>query len=153
VPIGTLLASTWNQNLVEELYIMEGKELLNNEIDALLGPGLNIHRNPMNGRNFEYYSEDPLVTGVFATAVVRGIMTGGSNATLKHFACNSQEKDRSVVDAVVSERAVREIYLKGFEIAIKKGNANCVMTSYNPINGHWAASNYDLCTTILRKEW
>ena len=153
LPIGTLLASTWNQKLVEELYLMEGKELLRNEIDALLGPGLNIHRNPMNGRNFEYYSEDPLVTGVFATAAVRGIMSGGSNATLKHFACNSQEKDRSVVDAVVSERALREIYLKGFEIAIKKGNANCVMTSYNPINGHWAASNYDLCTTILRKEW
>lgn len=153
LPIGTLLAATWNKNLVEELYIMEGRELLSNQIDALLGPGLNIHRNPMNGRNFEYYSEDPLVTGTFAAAVVRGIMTGGSNATLKHFACNSQEKSRFAVDAVVSERALREIYLKGFEIAIREGGANCVMTSYNPINGHWAASNYDLNTTILRKEW
>ncbi|ROR27431.1 beta-glucosidase [Mobilisporobacter senegalensis] len=153
LPIGTLLAATWDKNLVEELYEMEGRELLSNHIDILLGPGLNIHRNPLNGRNFEYYSEDPLVTGVFASAVVRGIMKGGSNATLKHFACNNQEKARSVVDAIVSERALREIYLKGFEIAVKQSNANSVMTSYNPINGHYAASNYDLNTTILRKEW
>jgi beta-glucosidase len=153
LPIGTLLAATWNKELVEELYLMEGKELVRNQVDTLLGPGLNIHRSPMNGRNFEYFSEDPLITGAFAAAVVRGIMAGGSNATLKHFACNNQEKDRSKVDAVVSERALREIYLKGFEIAVKQGKANSVMTSYNPINGHWAASNYDLNTTILRKEW
>jgi beta-glucosidase len=153
LPNGTLLAATWNKELVEELYLMEGKELVRNQIDTLLGPGMNIHRSPLNGRNFEYFSEDPLITGVFAAAVVRGIMSGGSNATLKHFACNNQEKDRSKVDAVVSERALREIYLKGFEIAVKKGNANSVMTSYNPINGHWAASNYDLNTTILRNEW
>ncbi|MDQ0194694.1 glycoside hydrolase family 3 C-terminal domain-containing protein [Paenibacillus wynnii] len=153
VAIGTLLAATWNAELVEELYVMEGQELLRNNIDALLGPGLNIRRSPLNGRNFEYFSEDPLISGVFAAACTRGIMKGGSNATLKHFACNNQEKYRSKVDAVVSERALREIYLKGFEIAVKQGGANSIMTSYNPVNGHWAASNYDLNTTILRGEW
>ncbi|GIP24318.1 glycoside hydrolase family 3 C-terminal domain-containing protein [Paenibacillus sp. J22TS3] len=153
VAIGTLLAATWNAELVEELYVMEGQELLRNQIDTLLGPGMNIRRSPLNGRNFEYFSEDPLVTGVFATACTRGIMRGGSNATLKHFACNNQEKYRSKVDAVVSERALREIYLKGYEIAVKQGGANSIMTSYNPVNGHWAASNYDLNTTILRGEW
>lgn len=152
VPIGTLLAATWDDALVEELYVMEGKELLSNDIDMLLGPGMNIRRSPLNGRNFEYFSEDPLITGAFAKACTNGIIKGGSNATLKHFACNNQEKSRSYVDAIVSERALREIYLKGFEIAVK-GGATGVMTSYNPINGHWAASNYDLNTTILRKEW
>ncbi|MFC3799127.1 glycoside hydrolase family 3 C-terminal domain-containing protein [Cohnella sp. GCM10012308] len=153
VSIGTLLAATWNAALVEQLYVMEGQELVRNEIDTLLGPGLNIRRSPLNGRNFEYFSEDPLISGAFAAACVRGIMKGGSNATLKHFACNNQEKHRSKVDAVVSERALREIYLKGFEIAVREGGANSVMTSYNPVNGHWAASNYDLNTTILRGEW
>ena len=153
VPIGTLLAATWDKELVEELYELEGKELVSNNIDVLLGPGMNIRRSPLNGRNFEYFSEDPLITGVFATAVTRGIMKGGSNATLKHFACNNQEKARHNVDAIVSERALREIYLKGFELAVKQGGANSIMTAYNPINGHWAASNYDLATTILRNEW
>ncbi|QOS82149.1 glycoside hydrolase family 3 C-terminal domain-containing protein [Paenibacillus sp. JNUCC31] len=153
VSIGTLLAATWNAELVEELYVMEGQELLRNQVDALLGPGLNIRRSPLNGRNFEYFSEDPLISGVFAAACTKGIMKGGSNATLKHFSCNNQEKHRSKVDAVVSERALREIYLKGFEIAVKQGGANSIMTSYNPINGHWAASNYDMNTTILRGEW
>ena len=153
VPIGTLLACTFDTPLVEELYVMEGKELLRNEIDTLLGPGINIHRNPLNGRNFEYFSEDPLLTGKMAAANIRGIMKGGSNATMKHYACNSQEKVRNKVDAVVSERALREIYLKAFEIAVKEGGANSVMTAYNPVNGHWSASNYDLNTTILRKEW
>ncbi|WP_435168344.1 glycoside hydrolase family 3 C-terminal domain-containing protein [Paenibacillus glycanilyticus] len=153
VAIGTLLAATWNTDLVEELYVLEGRELLSNDIDALLGPGLNIRRSPLNGRNFEYFSEDPLVSGAFAAACTRGIMKGGSNATLKHFACNNQEQYRHRVNAVVSERALREIYLKGFEIAVKEGGANSIMTSYNPINGHWAASNYDLNTTILRGEW
>ncbi|WP_152395627.1 glycoside hydrolase family 3 C-terminal domain-containing protein [Paenibacillus guangzhouensis] len=153
VAIGTLLAATWNTELVEELYIMEGQELLSYNIDALLGPGLNIRRSPLNGRNFEYFSEDPLISGMFAAACTRGIMKGGSNGTLKHFACNNQEKHRSKVNAVVSERALREIYLRGFEIAVKQGGANSIMTSYNPINGHWAASNYDLNTTILRGEW
>lgn len=152
VPIGTLLAATWDVDLVEELYVFEGKELLSNDIDMLLGPGMNIRRNPLNGRNFEYFSEDPLITGAFASAITKGIKKGGSNATLKHFACNNQEKSRSFVDAVVSERALREIYLKGFEIAVKNG-ATGIMTAYNPVNGHWSASNYDLNTTILRKEW
>lgn len=153
VAIGTLLAATWNTALVEELYVLEGRELLSYNIDTLLGPGLNIRRSPLNGRNFEYFSEDPLISGAFAAACTRGIIKGGSNATLKHFACNNQEKHRSKVDAIVSERALREIYLKGFEIAVKQGGANSIMTSYNPINGHWAASNYDLNTTILRGEW
>jgi len=153
MPIGTLLSATWDVDLVEELYVMEGQEMLRNNIDVLLGPGLNIRRSPLNGRNFEYFSEDPLITGAFAAAAVRGIMKSGANATLKHFACNNQEKQRHFVNAVVSERALREIYLKGFEIAVKEGGANSVMTSYNPINGHWSASNYDLNTTVLRKEW
>lgn len=153
VAIGTLLAATWNAELVEELYVLEGQELLSNNVDTLLGPGLNIRRSPLNGRNFEYFSEDPLISGAFAAACTRGIMKGGSNATLKHFACNNQEKHRSKVDAIVSERALREIYLKGFEIAVKQGGANSIMTSYNPINGHWAASNYDMNTTVLRGEW
>ncbi|MEF3356078.1 glycoside hydrolase family 3 C-terminal domain-containing protein [Paenibacillus sp. GYB006] len=153
VAIGTLLAATWDTELVEELYVLEGQELVRNNIDTLLGPGLNIRRSPLNGRNFEYFSEDPLVSGLFAAACTRGIRKGGSQATLKHFACNNQEKYRTKVDAVVSERALREIYLKGFEIAVKEGGANSIMTSYNPVNGHWAASNYDLNTTILRGEW
>nr|APZ77041.1 beta-glucosidase [Paenibacillus barengoltzii] len=153
LPIGTLLASSWDVDLVESLYVLEGKELLQNEIDTLLGPGINIHRHPLNGRNFEYFSEDPYLTGCFASAVTRGIKKGGSSATVKHFAGNNQEKARSKVDAVVSERALREIYLKGFEMAVKEGEATSIMTSYNPVNGHWAASNYDLNTTILRNEW
>lgn len=153
VPIGTLLAATWDVDLVEELYVLEGKEMISNEIDVLLGPGMNLRRNPLNGRNFEYFSEDPLVTGLFGAACVRGVMRGGANATLKHFACNNQEKHRTKVDAVVSERALRELYLRGFEIAVKQGGANSIMTSYNPVNGIWAASNYDLNTTILRGEW
>jgi len=153
VSIGTLLAATWDIELVERLYVMEGQELLRNDIDTLLGPGLNIRRSPLNGRNFEYFSEDPLITGAFAAACTSGIKKGGSNATLKHFACNNQEQYRTKVDAVVSERALREIYLKGFEIAVKQSGANSIMTSYNAINGHWSASNYDLNTTILRGEW
>lgn len=153
LPIGTLLASSWDVGLVESLYVLEGQELLQNEIDTLLGPGINIHRHPLNGRNFEYFSEDPYLTGCFAAAVTRGIKKGGSSATVKHFAGNNQEQARSKVDTVVSERALREIYLKGFEMAVKEGEASSIMTSYNPVNGHWAASNYDLNTTILRNEW
>lgn len=153
LPIGTLLACTWNIPMMEELYVLEGKELLRNEVDTLLGPGINIHRCPLNGRNFEYFSEDPFLAGQFTAAVTRGIQKGGSAATMKHFAANSQETYRFDVDAIVSERAVREIYLKAFEIAVKEGEASSIMTSYNPINGHWAASNYDLVTTILRDEW
>ena len=153
MPIGTMLAASWNLPLVEELYEWEGQELLRNEIDTLLGPGINLHRNPLNGRNFEYFSEDPYLTGKFAAAVVKGIKKSGADATVKHFACNNQELARNTEDSVVSERAVRELYLKGFEMAVKEGKACSIMTSYNPLNGHWSASNYDLCTTILRGEW
>ncbi len=153
LPIGTLLAATWNTEIVKELYTYTGMEMVENQVDTLLGPGMNIHRNPLNGRNFEYYSEDPLVTGAFAAAAASGIRAGGAHATIKHFACNNQEKRRSFIDAAVSERALREIYLKGFEIAVRTGGVNSIMTSYNPINGHYAASNYDLNTTILRREW
>lgn len=153
LPIGTLIACTWDTPLVEKMFTMQGQELVRNEIDTLLGPGINIHRHPLNGRNFEYFSEDPLITGKMAAAIVRGIGKSGGHATIKHFACNSQEKGRHVIDAVVSQRALREIYLKGFELAVKEGHAQSIMSSYNPVNGHWMASNYELNTTILRKEW
>ncbi|GAA4080905.1 glycoside hydrolase family 3 protein [Amphibacillus indicireducens] len=153
VPIGTLLAATWDEKIVEELYVLEGKELARNQIDLLLGPGINLRRHPLNGRNFEYFSEDPFLTGVMAIANSRGIVKGGAHATPKHFAVNSQEHSRTKVNAVVSERALRQLYLKGFEMIIKEGGAKGVMTAYNPINGHWSASNYDLNTTILRGEW
>ncbi len=153
IPIGTLIACTWDEALAEELSACIGEELVRNHIDTLLGPGINIHRHPLNGRNFEYFSEDPLLTGKIAAAVVRGIASKGVHATVKHFACNSQETGRHIVNAVVSQRALREIYLKAFEIAVKEGNAQSVMTSYNPVNGYWTASAYDLNTTLLRKEW
>ena len=139
--------------MMEELYQMEGRELVGNEIDTLLGPGINIHRYPLNGRNFEYFSEDPYVTGCFAAAVTRGIKKGGSFATVKHFAANNQETARHTVDSVVSERALREIYLKGFEIAIKDAQPMSIMTSYNLINGVHAANCYDTCTKAARDEW
>ena len=153
VPIGTLIACTWDEELAEELFSCVGEEMAENQVDTLLGPGINIHRHPLNGRNFEYFSEDPLLTGKIAAAVVRGIGSKGVHATLKHFACNSQETGRHIVNSVVSQRALREIYLKAFEIAVKEGNAQSIMTSYNPVNGYWTASNYDLSTTILREEW
>lgn len=153
VPIGTLIACTWDEELAEELFTCVGEELVQNQVDTLLGPGINIHRHPLNGRNFEYFSEDPLLTGKIAAAMVRGIAKKGVHATIKHFACNSQETERNVVNTVVSQRALREIYLKAFEIAVKEGNAQSIMTSYNLINGFWTASAYDLNTTILRKEW
>ena len=152
-PNGTLLACTFNLELVEELYQWEGMELLLNKIDTLLGPGINIHRNPLNGRNFEYFSEDPYITGKMAAAMLKGMAKYGVTGTIKHFAGNNQEFSRHTVDAVVSQRALREIYLKGFEIAVKEGKAYSVKTANNPVNGIWTASNYDLVTTILRKEW
>ena len=153
MPNGTLLASTFNEQLSTELYEWEGLELRKNKIDTLLGPGMNIHRNPLNGRNFEYFSEDPLLTGKMAAAQLKGMHKYNVTGTIKHFACNNQETDRNGVQAIVSERALREIYLKGFEIAVREGGAYSIMTSYNPVNGFWAASNYDLLTTILRGEW
>lgn len=153
MPNGTCLGCTFNEQLSEELYAFEGLELRKNKVDTLLGPGMNIHRNPLNGRNFEYFSEDPLVTGKMAASQLRGMGRYQVTGTIKHFACNSQEFRRNMVDAVVSERALREIYLKGFEIAVKEGGAYSIMTSYNPVNGFWSASSYDMLTTILRKEW
>ena len=153
VPIGTLIACTWDEALAEELFAGVGAEMVQNQVDTLLGPGINIHRHPLNGRNFEYFSEDPLLAGKIAAAVVRGIGSKGVHATIKHFACNSQETGRHIVNSVISQRALREIYLKVFEIAVREGNARSVMTAYNPINGYWAASSYDLNTTILREEW
>ena len=153
LPIGTLLACSFNIPMMEELYVMEGKELVANEVDTLLGPGINIHRYPLNGRNFEYFSEDPYVTGCFAAAVTRGIKKGGSFATVKHFAANNQETARHTVDSVVSERALREIYLKGFEIAVKESAPVAIMTSYNRVNGVHAANSRALCTVIAREEW
>ncbi|MDO4293913.1 MAG: glycoside hydrolase family 3 C-terminal domain-containing protein [Eubacteriales bacterium] len=153
LPNGTLLACTFHRELVEELYEMEGMELRKNRIDTLLGPGMNIHRNPLNGRNFEYFSEDPYLTGTMAAAQLKGMARYGVTGTIKHFACNSQEYRRHDADAVVSERALREIYLKGFEIAVKEGRAYSVMSTYGPVNGIWTAGNYDLLTTILRGEW
>lgn len=153
VPIGTLLACSFDEKLVEELFYLVGKELVQNEIDTLLGPGINIHRHPLNGRNFEYFSEDPYVTGIFAAACERGMDRAGTMGTMKHYACNSQEKARRTVNAAVSERALREIYLKGFEMAVKEGGGRSVMTAYNPVNSYQSASHYDLTTTILRGEW
>lgn len=153
LPIGTALSASWNPALVRELYTMEGQELYRNQVDTLLGPGVNIHRNPLNGRNFEYYSEDPYLSGTMSVASTGGIKDGGAWGTIKHFALNGQESHRFKINAVCSERAIREIYLKSFEMAVKADTVMALMTSYNPINGHWAASNYDMCTTILRGEW
>lgn len=153
LPNGTLLACTFDTELVEKLYELEGMELRKNRIDTLLGPGMNIHRNPLNGRNFEYFSEDPLLTGKMAAAQLKGMRKYGVTGTIKHFAGNNQEFRRHDANAVVSERALREIYLKGFEIAVKEGKAYSVMSTYGPVNGIWTAGNYDLLTTILRGEW
>ena len=153
LPGGVCLASTFDEELLGELYAMEGLELRQNRIDLLLGPGMNIHRNPLNGRNFEYFSEDPLLTGKMASAQLRGMSRYGTTGVLKHFAANNQEHNRRKYNSVVSERALREIYLKGFEIAVKEGGARAVMTTYGAVNGIWTAGNYDLNTKILRDEW
>ena len=153
LPNGTLLACSFNEELNEELFAMQGLELRKNRIDTLLGPGLNIHRNPMNGRNFEYFSEDPLLTGKMAAAQLKGMQRWGTTGTIKHFAANNQEFKRTEIDSVVSERALREIYLTAFETAVKEGGAYYVMSTYGGLNGIWTASNYDLLTTILREEW
>lgn len=153
LPNGTLIACTWNLELVEQMSKVWGEEMLLNKIDTILGPGINIHRHPLNGRNFEYFSEDPLLTGMFAASMTRGLQEKGPVPTIKHYAANNQETNRHNVHSIVSERALREIYLKGYEIAVKDGNVHSVMTSYNPINGIWTASSFDLNTTILRDEW
>ena len=153
LPNGTCLACTFNEALVEALFEMEGLELRRNRVDLLLGPGMNIHRNPLNGRNFEYFSEDPYLTGKMAAAQLKGMGKAGTSGTIKHFAGNNQEFSRNLADSVISERALREIYLKGFEIAVKEGGAISIMSTYGPVNGLWTAGSYDLLTTILRKEW
>lgn len=153
IPIGTALACTFNIPLVEELFIWMGKELAENKIEFLLGPGMNIHRHPLGGRNFEYFSEDPLLSGKMAAAQIRGIGRSGMSGTLKHFAANNQETARTECNCVVSERALREIYLKGFQIALEESKPQAIMSTYGAVNGIWTAGNYDLLTTVLRKEW
>ena len=153
MPNGTLIACSWDVEAAEKLYEYASVELCSHNIDSLLGPGINIHRSPLNGRNFEYLSEDPYLTGKIGAALVKGMSIHGNSATVKHFAANSQELCRNTVVSVVSERALREIYLKPFEMCVKEGNAKTIMTSYNPINEHWTAVNYELNTVILREEW
>ena len=153
LPNGTSLACSFNKDLVTKLYSFTGLEMIDNHVENLLGPGMNIHRHPLNGRNFEYFSEDPFVTGQIGTAMVKGLRNSGVTGTIKHFCGNNQETNRYAQDSVISERALREIYLKGFQIAVESGYANSVMTTYGLVNGLYTASCYDLNTTILRKDW
>ncbi len=153
IPIGTLLASTFDTDAVKDVYTLVAEEMKVKGSDVLLAPGMNIMRSPLCGRNFEYYSEDPYLTGKIGAAAVMGIQAYGGSACPKHFACNNQEYKRTTNDSIVSERAIREIYLKGFEICIKDAKPDNIMTSYNKINGVWSYFNYDLCTSILRGEW
>ena len=153
IPIGTLLACTFDEALVSEVYAGVGEEMRERGSDVLLAPGMNIQRSPLCGRNFEYYSEDPVLSGKIAAAAVKGIQSAGVSACPKHFACNNQEFNRNNHDARVSERALREIYLKGFEICVREANPHCIMTSYNKINGVWAHYHFELVRGILRGEW
>ena len=153
-PVGTNLAQTWNEELLGAVGRATGIEMEEFHVAWWLAPGMNIHRNPLNGRNFEYYSEDPLLSGKMAAAITKGVQAlPGVGTTVKHYACNNQENNRMGVDAILSERALREIYLRGFEIAIKESQPMCIMTSYNEINGVHSANNVDLCTEVARREW
>lgn len=153
LPNGTLIASTFNKELINELYTLAGQEIAYNNVDCLLGPGMNIHRHPLNGRNFEYFSEDPYLTGIMAAYELMGLHKSGVTGTIKHFCGNNQESGRHVIDSIISERALREIYLKGFETAINKGGARSIMTTYGRVNGLYTGASYDLTGEILRDQW
>ena len=153
IPIGTLIACTFNRDLVADLFEMVGREMRLNKVDCLLGPGMNLHRHPFNGRNFEYFSEDPFLTGKMAASELEGLQRAGVTGTIKHFCCNNQELNRYASDSVVSERALRELYLRGFELAVREGGACTVMTTYGRVNGMWTSCDAELNTKILRDQW